>query len=328
MAADHTPTLEAACSQEGLLSEDWSPELIAMVADPRASNRDLLAATSLAARGLGPNDVQAWRDDLIEYSLWETGRIPERLGLCAYLVSIGAGRVSSPARWRSFGGLLHIACEAGSIAGIQWALEREPSSIRRPGGRLGISPFHALQMNDSDEVALAAVKLLSSAGADINAVSADGRNALFRCSSAAVAELMIDLGADPEQLDAKGFSPLGLWIELGFWPAARKAFASRPALIDGMLPWGSMSRSLSVPLFDRPFFIAACASAGMRTHWVDERQILLDGIVSLGANPTLLDARGRSAHERSACPMVLAHMEQWILSGESSGGSRAGAHRL
>ena len=311
-------------------------ELASMVSDPDISNRDLLAATALSSRGLPQQQALAWTDNLIEFSLSETGRIPERLGLCSYLVSIGAGRIASPQRWRSFGGLLHIACEAGSIDAIEWALLREPLAINRPGGSFQTSPFHALQMNESESVALAAATLLAAAGCDINARSVDGQTALFRCFLEPLAELMLDLGADPHLLDANGFSPFGLWIEVGLARPVRKLIGSRPRLADAPTPWGSMEAYGRPPLIDRPFIIASCSSslapalgncpAGLRP--VRGRSALLDELCALGADPTLLDANGLDAYQRSGSPLALAHIERHLLTRGSPSRANATTRRI
>jgi ankyrin repeat protein len=306
-------SLDQACAQGALAPQDWTQQLLAMVEDCAVDNRDLLAVCQMASRGLDARGREQWMDHLIEFSLWETGSQPERLALCDHLVRSGLARVSSPARWSSFGGLVHIACEAGSIDALQWALEREPGAVRRPGGLLGIGPFHALAMRGDRSMAQAAAPLLVAAGADPDARSRDGRSALFRaCGNAPLVEFLLGAGSDPMALDTQGFCALGYWLELGDWDSA--ALALHGADPDAFLPWGSAQpRSLDAPRLDRPLFIAACSPALSHDWGAAPRQACVAGLAALGADPLALDARGKTLWERSNLFQALSLMERASL---------------
>ena len=310
-----THSLLEACSSGSLHPEDWCDQLIDMVSDPNVSNQELFIATRLASRGCIAHDRTAWMDNLLEFSLWETGHISSRLDLCDYLVREGHALFDSPQRWNHYGGLLHVACEAASLDGICWALNHNPGAAKRSGGRLRIGVYHALCFNENTNTALAAIDILNTAGADASHCSRDGRNALFRCTDSLISSRLIELGADPWSLDQDGYNPVGAWLETGYTECAIPAFKIRPHSINDFIPWGSINlgvRRLETPLMDRPLFIATTAPClqGQQSILQNFRSNALNLLTELGANPLLLDANGLTLFERSKCPASFSHMEK------------------
>lgn len=303
--------LSEACAEGALDPDDWCDCLLAMVSDPRVKNRDLLIATERASRGLERADSQLWMDNLLEFSLWHTGSLPERLDLCDYLYREGNARLDSSKRWSSHGGLLHVACEGASYSGISWALERDPGAVFRRGGRLGLTAIHALCARDTLVGSLEGLELLMRHGADPNAISCDGRTALFRCSMTPLALRLMALGADPWLLDTDGFGVVGLWLELGLAECAETAFRSRRSELGSAHPWGSLSLSKgSTPRRDPALFIPACSAHLRGERAIAERDECMRALVALGADPLGLDGSGRTLFERAPSAFTLSLMER------------------
>jgi hypothetical protein len=310
-----TPHLSDVCSAGQLDPDDWCDALIAMVSNSNASNQDLLRATYCARQGLSDDLRQTWMDNLLEFSLWETGSNPERLALCDYMVREGLACVHNAKRWRNFGGLLHVACEAASFEGIRWALEREPHAARRVGERHGLSVFHALCSREDDDDSCDVADMLAQHGAFANARTVDGRNALFRCSCPALARKLIELGADPWPYDSQGYGPMGRWLELGLWECASPALAAKREAIDEFHPWGSLAmRDGRPPMFDRPLFIVASSRSLKGAAGSLLRSRALHALADLGANPLLPDRQGLTLYQRGQCQESLSMMEQWDMS--------------
>ena len=318
--------LHLACSHGALHPCDWARPLWEMVENPSFGPRDLLRACEMAQAGLDEPQRRLWMENLLEFSLWATGSIPQRLDLCQHLVGEGLAPFSSARRWADFGGLLHIACEAGSLQAIEWALAREPLAATRPGGKLGIGALHSLALNVGEGAARAAT-LLIAAGADPRHRSRDGRCALFRCAgNPQLSRALIQAGADPLAPDLQGYCALGLWLEWGDIDSAAAAFDAGVDL-QAPLPWGSCSRSPASRL-DRPLFIAACSPSLAGGWGGDARRHALDALAGLGADPLALDASGRTLFERSQLPQALALMEEAALRAQGKSAQAGGRKAL
>lgn len=324
---------EEACASGALLVEDWCEGFLALISDPEASNRDVLAATRAAGRSLAPSERQRWLDDLVEFALWESGRQPGRLALCDHVVRSGLAPFDPPWRWRSgpVGGLLHIACEGASYEGVLWALRRGPRTILRRGGSLGVSVAHTLANRSRGEEAARIWGLLRAHGARADALTDDGRSALFRCDDPELASELMRGGADPWLTDARGFAAGSFWLESGNWDCARLAFEAAPWRLDAPIPWGEISsaRSARPPLFDRPLFVAACSPAlrMARGRAGSSQTDILEELVRMGADPLALDSEGRSLHQRSANPVALALQERSALAAAARKPRRRSARR-
>ena len=310
---------EEACGSGVLQVEDWCEGFLALISDPAASNRDVLAAAQAAGRALGYNDRQRWLDDLVEFTLWESGLQPHRLDLCDYVVRLGLAQFDPPWRWRSgpVGGLLHIACEGASYEGVLWALQRSPGSILRRGGSSKVSVAHTLANRGRGENAGRIWRLLADHGARADALSEDGRTALFRCYDPELASALMHAGADPWRPDALGFVAASFWLESGNWDCARLAFALHPEKINTRIPWGTFvaKRYATPPCLDLPLFIVACSSTicmDSPRAGLTQREIL-DEMVDMGADARALDHEGLSLYERSGNPVALALQERCEL---------------
>lgn len=309
-----TPSLDAYCSAGELSPDDWTDSLIVMVSDPAASNRDLLSATLCARRGLPECEQRQWMDNLLEFALWETGRIPQRLDLCDFMIREGHAHAHSQLRWRNFGGIVHVACEAGSIDAIRWAIERAPSCIPRPGGRFGLTTLHALCLQENESTLLEGIELLRRAGAVANAPTFDGRNCLFRCASADAAAKLIEHGADPWRRDADGYTAFGYWLELGFYECAAIALRLFPEQRDAMQAWGSLLGERGAPpRFDPPLFVLGASRVFRRDEGHRALNDALNCLIASGCNPLTLDGSNKTLAERFGSPAILAAYERCAL---------------
>lgn len=316
---------EEACCSGDLNADDWCDSLIEFVSDPTISNQGLVEACSAACRGLDAPARLEWMDNLIEFSLWESGKRSDRLSLCDYAVREGLAPFDSPRRWRFFGGLLHVACEGASIDGVRWALEHQPGAAMRRGGGLGVWVVHALCNRGPSPDAVEIWEMLSAHGARADLATGDGQNALFRCEdSALAARLMLD-GADPWAPDLGGFTAVGRWLETAQWPCVEAAFAARPADLERLTGWGEFSgRDRSGPArHDRPLFIAACSRVLRGQASAEARDRALSMLVALGADPLARDEMGRSLFERSGLLIGLSLQEHTELERASASGTHS-----
>lgn len=309
-----TLPLDAYCSAGELSPDDWIDSLIVMVADPTASNRDLLSATLSARRGLPEPEQRQWMDNLLEFALWETGRIPQRLDLCDFMIREGHAQVHSDLRWRNFGGIVHVACEAGSIEAIRWAIERAPSCIPRLGGRFGLTTLHALCLQENESTLLQGIELLRQAGAVADAPTFDGRNCLFRCASPNAARLLIEHGANPWLRDAEGYTAFGYWLELGFYECAATALRLFPEQRDAMQVWGSLlGERGDPPRFDPPLFVLGASRVFRRDEGHGALSDALNCLISAGCDPMIRDGSNKTLVERFGSPAILATYERRAL---------------
>jgi len=312
------PSLAAYCSSGELSADDWTDSLMVMVADSSASNHDLLSATLSACRGLSESEQLQWMDNLLEFSLWETGRVPERLSLCDYMIREGHAQIHSDLRWRNFGGIVHVACEAGSIEAIRWAIERAPSCVQRPGGRFGLTTLHALCLQENESTLLEGIDLLIQAGAMADSPTFDGRNCLFRCSSPLAAKFLMAHGADPWRKDVDGYTAFGYWLELGFYECACAALRLFPHQCDAMQAWGSLlGERGDPPRYDPPLFVLGASRLFRRPDGQRNLSTAFNSLVSAGCDPLTRDGSNKSLTERFSDPAILAAYERSVLLDQS-----------
>lgn len=309
--------------------EDGAEGLIEAVCDPLWRNEDLLRFVLIRAGRCDPERRAQWLAQLLEFSIWETHSQPRRLELCQGIVESGIAPFHHAPSWRHFGGLLHVASEAGSLEAARWAYRSAPSELFSLGGQYGLTPLHCAASR-CDPQGLSVVEALLEWGLSASAQTNDDRNALFRVQDPAIASALMRAGADPLQPDSQGYCALGYWLETGAWDLARLCFigeSEAPALADINAPlrFGSfLSKGESRPfLRELPAAIYALSASGARDALHAEN---LAEMARLGADFHRPGPRSRAPIEFVACGRALGALERQELSAsvEPSGSGSSG----
>lgn len=323
-----TPNKPSALSASDVLSlashqTRWAPEmgdyhsevLSHHAANPQWRNEDLLTYTLRRANRCSAEGRATWMAYLLENCIWHTHTLPHRLHLCKEIIQTGLADFHYEPAWDGFGGLLHIAAEAGSLEALQWAYEQAPADLFRSGGSFRLTPLHCAALRDDEESSVIIEKLLAW-GVDPHALTRDGRSALFRARIPQNAALLMKAGVNPLQDDYEGFSALGFWLEMGLWPLAKLYYQEHLDASNALrmpLKYGSLHLHRYYTQSDLPASIYA-QNIHTREHdgYVDH---LLD-MLHLGARFDVPGAGGKSTldHIKDASVRALLEREDLLMS--------------
>ena len=115
--------------------------------------------------------------------------------------------------------------ELGDLSAVTWILEHGADPNKTSTGETAI--FKAINQDHLDMV-----KLLFKHGAKIDVTDVDGWTVVFACESLAVAQYLIEKGADPTLLDQAGF-PCWKWVD----DPATRSYLMQEAKNRGLKQW-------------------------------------------------------------------------------------------